>query len=212
MDKTKEYIERAREMFADHVAEIKEDKTTGTTVIDWRNVNGSSIYSIRYILNGGHLYVSGDVGCAVFKLTWKATIKSFKDINIEYLGEKLKAIEGNKFIFDPKLATEEVIDRLGCKFDIPEDINDDNIDAYFESIDIEEGTPISTFKEIIERISNCYSICEWHEEVHELRGSALSELCDDYSDWLYSIGQTYSLRLVAYIVGLWMINEQLEEE
>ena len=64
--------------FNNHEAKITE--YDGITILDWREP-GTSIYSVRYIFCGSRLYVSGDIGDAIFNLTWIATPQSFNNID-----------------------------------------------------------------------------------------------------------------------------------
>lgn len=48
------------------------------------------------------MYISGDIGEAVFNLTWKAHIDSFNDLNIGYFVSKMAA--GEKTIWDDETA------------------------------------------------------------------------------------------------------------
>ncbi len=81
--KTHEEIQKEirEEWFKDHKATLE---THGDiTVLDWKRP-GSNFYYCRYVFDGHRVYISGDIGEAVFLLTWKAGIDAFNKISVHY--------------------------------------------------------------------------------------------------------------------------------
>jgi hypothetical protein len=97
------YIEK--KWFKNHVATVSE--TDCATILDW-SAPGTNKYSVRYIFAGRNLYVSGDIGDAIFNLTWRATIESFDDIELGYLLGKLSCHSRERWHFDEELAIKEL--------------------------------------------------------------------------------------------------------
>lgn len=79
--------------FKDHIATIT--KCGDITILDWKN-SGTIVNDIRYIFDGYNIYISGDLGSAVFRLTWKADLHSFNNIDIHYFIEKLETFSNDK--------------------------------------------------------------------------------------------------------------------
>ncbi len=74
------------EWFKDHKAYISK-LSDRVTVIDWKRED-SGFYYVRYVFDGDKLYISGDIGEAVYWLTWFGTPESFKDVHFSYFNEK----------------------------------------------------------------------------------------------------------------------------
>jgi len=66
MQEWNDYYQHAERHFKDHAATLVQD-TDRFTIIDWRNRNGSSNYSITFIVDKkrGSLIVSGDLGDSI---------------------------------------------------------------------------------------------------------------------------------------------------
>ena len=104
------YIEKAieeikNEWFADHVAEIKGEE--GLQVIQW-GTPGTSMYRTKYVLSGSNVFISGDIGEAVYTLTCTATPENIKGYNLSYFTGKLKASYGDRWNFDSEKARREL--------------------------------------------------------------------------------------------------------
>ena len=105
MDREEKIIKELKEYwFKDHKATLT--KHGDLEVLDWRKP-GTSNYAVRYIFDGYRMYVSGDIGEAVFNLTWKADINSFNGLHIGYFVEKMAA--GEKTTWDSEAAEEALL-------------------------------------------------------------------------------------------------------
>ena len=78
--------------FKDHIATIQD--LGDIKVITFRNPN-CSFYYVRYVFDNRHIYVTGDIGDAIYDLTWIANLEGFakNDINEYYFHEKLSSYE-----------------------------------------------------------------------------------------------------------------------
>ena len=90
--------------FKDHVAAVTQQGDL--QVLVWKRPN-SGTYNCRYVFDGSQMYISGDIGQAVFRLTWKADVHSFR-IGIHYFYEKLSAYSDDKMEFDSDKAVKRL--------------------------------------------------------------------------------------------------------
>ena len=73
--------------FENHKAKL--EKGEKITILNWRNKNGGSFYYIRYVLDGNYLYITGDIGCAIFKFSEKADLETIaKYYDFDYFKSK----------------------------------------------------------------------------------------------------------------------------
>jgi hypothetical protein len=163
-------------------------------VLQWAKP-GTNTYMCRYVFDGNKMYISGDIGTAVFWLTWKADIHSFDDIHVGYFEEKLTAYEGKRRNYDGDQAEKELKDwrkRLnenGKKYDR------------------------EMMRELINAAKSCSSTDEWtYEYVNGTYHEFISDLDYDYWDWIYTIGDVMPVRIHGYLVGLKMASEQLKQQ
>lgn len=161
-------------------------------VLDWAKP-GTGTYWCRYVFDGNKMYISGDIGEAVFWLTWKANVHSFDDIHLGYFVEKLQAYSGNRIDYNGKKAVQRLRE---WKTDL-----DENEKEY----DTEE------FLELVDAAESCSSQDEWvHECVNGQFHELIKELDYDYWEWIYGIGNETPMRIRGYLVGLKMASEQLK--
>ncbi|UKL29981.1 hypothetical protein [Bacillus phage PK1] len=163
-------------------------------VLEWRRP-GTNTYYCRYVFDGNKMYISGDIGEAVFWLTWKASIHSFDDINVHYFEEKLAAYSGERREYDE----DEAVTRL---MEWKEELIEENV-----IFDQEE------FEDMLEAARNCSNKNEWaYECVNGKYHELISDLDCDYWEWIYNIGDMIPHRIIGYLVGLKMASEQLKNK
>lgn len=161
-------------------------------VLAWKEP-GTCIYSCRYIFDGNRMYISGDIGEAVYNLTWKAEVHSFSKLDIHYFTEKLSAYAEDRWDYDSGKA----VDRL------KEWRN--QLSEYGRTYDNEK------MDQLILVTKGCSSCREWAEVVNcGEYNDFISALDNDYWEWFYKIGNEYPLRMYGYLVGLKMASEQLK--
>jgi hypothetical protein len=184
--------------FKDHKATLT--KQGDLEVLVWRNPNSGS-YATRYVFDGSKMYISGDIGEAVFCLTWKANVHSFNDIYISYFMEKISAYNEDRYDFDCNVASERLEQ---WKQDLLEDREFEN--------EFDEEEFIETIDNMIDDVANCNGEEQWAwEYVNEKYSDFISENDPDYWEWMYKIGRVIPQRIYAYLVGLQMASEQLKE-
>jgi len=161
-------------------------------VLDWAKP-GTGTYYCRYVFDGNKVYISGDIGEAVFWLTWKADVHSFDDIHVDYFEEKLQAYSGERRKFNGEKAAQRLREWKG------------ELDEDEREYDSEE------FKGLLSAAESCSSQNEWaYEYVNEKYHGLIKGLDHDYWDWIYEIGNEIPARIRGYLIGLKMASEQLK--
>lgn len=189
--------------FKDHKAKITRH-TEDLLILDWGKL-GTNVYRVRYVLDGGYLFVSGDLGEAAFCLTWNAGkqgLKSLADKNINYLFGKLSAWNGEKYDFNSELAIDCFNEEIA---ELREQYNDWGNKSDLEHID--------TLRKLKRTSVDCISVKDWVSAVN--RGNLFEELSgydQDCWEWLFSIGNEIPRRIQSYLIGIKMAYEQLEDK
>ena len=167
----------------------------GISILNWKNKNGDGEYHVRFIFDEDQerMFVSGDLGHAVFHFTEKATLFSIsKYSSLDYFMEKM-VCSTNKWEYDYTSAMEELRERL-CKDD--EDYDDIDFDV----------------DELIDDIMH-----EFNQYGHGLIIASdsitdrVSQLDPDYWEWLYDIGGFPHTRIILWWQSLKMAAKQLRE-
>ncbi len=199
MDREEKIVKELKEhWFKDHKATLK--KHGDLIVLDWRKP-GTNNYAVRYIFDGYMMYISGDIGEAVFNLTWKAHIDSFNDINIGYFVGKMAV--GEKTTWDDETAIERLEEWKKERLDDSE--------YYFEND--EEKKEFEEFIEELEgaaRESRTTEQWAW-QYVNGEYESDISKYDADYWEWLYDIGNVVPYHTYGFLIGLQMASEQLKK-
>lgn len=195
---TKNIEEKEKEIrsdwFENHVAKVT--KHDNVTILDW-NEPGTSMYAVRYVFTGNSLFVSGDIGEAVFSLTWRSTLESFEDINLHYLMGKLSCSSHERWSFNEKKAEQELNEWY-------EEIISEN-DSEDEIINI-----AGEVKEAIESAISESTMCKHFE--HWV-WQAYHDIDQDYFDsedfdMFSSFGQELPYCFIGYLTGIKMAIEQ----
>lgn len=186
-----DYLDKAEKeirehWFKDHVADIRGEE--GLQVIYWGKPNTSS-YATKYVLSGNNVFISGDIGEAVYSLTCKATLENIEDFNLGYFTGKLTAYCGAREEFDEKKARQELREHWK-QYDM-KDVDDSN--ELYQAIRsaIRESSTIDQY--------NFQLSLVYHDSTLEY----------DAFEGLFSIGKQMPYRLIGYWVGLKMIIEQV---
>lgn len=185
--------------FKNHKAELV--KCGDITILNWRNPESGNYY-VRYIFDGYRMYISGDIGDAVFSLTWKATLESFTELDLDYFLSKMTTCSNGK----ERYCSEKASARLKeWKAELLED-------KIFEN-DEEKEEFLEMFDDLISGAENCTSIEQWAWEYvnSDTFNEFISENHCDYWEWIYNIGTVIPYHNFAYLIGLKMAYEQLKE-
>lgn len=185
------------EWFKDHKATITKLSDRITT-IDWKR-DGSGFYAVRYVFDGDKLYITGDIGQALYWLTWQGTAASFKDVHFGYFNEKRECSSRSPFEYNS-------------------DAFDKEVDEYMKEIEFGlTETESSMYEEMFQEMK---SIMEQYSHNPEVQSFVMFNACIDYenadkldidteqADFLSKFGRVSSMSHLAYLEGLKMIAEQ----
>lgn len=174
--------------FGRHVATLT--KHGDLEVLDWKRP-GSSFYYCRYVFDGNKIYISGDIGEAVFELTWKADVHSFSNISINYFEEKMAAYHEGRRDFNGDKAAKRLREWV-------KGLKDDDIEYDHDEM-----------KELFDEARSRDRKWEWVEMVHK-HDEFISNLDCDYWEWMFNCGDEIPWRIHGYLIGLQMASEQLK--
>ncbi len=189
MDHVESYKEMIRnDWFQDHVAEIHGEE--GLQVISWGKP-GTNMYRAKYVLSGNNVFISGDIGEAVYSLTCAATLDNIKGFDLGYFTGKLQAFCGSRWNFDEQLAKKELKEHW----------------EEYEMDEIEYSSEIyKAIKDAIEESNSLEGYQAWLTGVY-----TSTSINSDMMEFVWDFGKTMPPRLIAYWVGLQMAAEQLAE-
>ncbi|AZV43632.1 hypothetical protein BAOM_3023 [Peribacillus asahii] len=189
-----EYIVKVKQdirknWFNNHIAKIEGEE--GLQVIYWGEP-GTNMYRTKYVLSGNNVFISGDIGEAVYSLTCAATLDNIKDFNLSYFTKKLSAFCEDRWDFDEKLAKKELKEYW----------------EEYEMSQIEDSKEI--YDGIISAIEESRSINEYHSWLMTVYHD--TSIDSDIMEYVWDFGRKMPPRLIGYWVGLQMIIEQLEKK
>lgn len=190
-----DFIDRAKKeikenWFKNHVAEIKGEE--GLQEIYWGK-SGTNMYRTKYVLSGNNIFISGDIGEAVYSLTCSATLDNIKDFNLGYFTGKLEAFCEDRWNFDQSLAKKELREYWD-EYEINEQY-DDAKEIYKGIISaIDESTSLDNYR-------------AWLMPVYQD-----TSVDSDTMEYVWNFGKRMPYRLIGYWVGLQMVIEQLSSK
>lgn len=205
------YGELARtQWFKDHVVSINTyqcGNISPVVVVDFRRPN-TNMYAVRYVFDGFCVYVSGDLGDAVFHCTWKTKPVDKVWKSLWYVFEKLSASEdGRTMDYDSSVCVTTIkreleMDTDGCEKEgetpYPEDWNEEQKETYLA---------------LINSALDCSTMDQWSHAIQELTTEhELYKISSDWWEWLYGAGKVMPPRIVGMITGLQIVSEKLGED
>jgi len=174
------------EWFKDHVATYTNHGDL--KILEWKKP-GTIIYMVRYVFDGNKMYVSGDLGEAVFCFTEKADLGRQSKYDLHYFEGKLMAFSDDRRDFDSDQAVKRLREWLK---DLKE--SSTNYDNYLMRL-------------LFSDVRSCGSVSEWHHHVDNY-SQLISKLDHNYWEWMYDIGNVIPTRIRSYLIGLEMAAEQ----
>lgn len=187
-----DFIEKVKkeirnEWFEKHIAEIHGEE--GLQVIHWGE-KGTNMYRTKIVLSGNNVFISGDIGEAVYTLTCRATLENMKDFDLHYFTKKLSATCGERWDFDEKLAKKELKEywkeyEMNKRYKDGKEIYDGIVTA------INESTSLDSYR-------------AWLMPVYQDTSIETDDL-----EPVWDFGKRMPYRLISYWVALQMIIEQL---
>ena len=191
-DVQEEYAARARKWFAGHVATLT-TYDDGLQRINWRDPQQGNTYWIEYLLDGCDLFVTGDVGSAVYR--WSRPAGAFVDflggLELEYFASKRECMEGAaNHGWEPRLAEAE-------------------IRRYFE--DPENADALSVLDKTRDSVDDLVALAASRDTWSYFlsSGAGAQVFGDEWWECWPGIGDMLLLRIVAHWVGITMAVAQL---
>ena len=166
--------------FKDHKAAL--NQYGEIVVLNWQEP-GTGIFMVRYVCDRNNMYVSGDLGEAVFRFTEKAIPERIARYDLGYFCEKLRAF------CDPI----RDFNRLKAKEYVDEVLREHNEDGY--------EYDKSAFDELLGIIGDCESMEAYHAALFSFDYYRLGS---DSWEWVSEIGSAIPMRLQSYLLGLKM--------
>lgn len=185
--------------FKDHKAIL--DTYGNLKVLAWKNPTSNSYY-IKYIFDGHKIYISGDVGDAIFTFTSNVDIHSFDDMPCGYFLSKMTTCSNGEYEFD------------GCKAKNRLEQWKDELLKRKEFYDkAEKESFVKTINNMAEDAFSCDSEEQWAWEfVNNKYSEFISENELDYHEWIYTIGNAIPYHNFAFLIGLQMASKQIKYE
>lgn len=173
---------------------FKDHKATYTQygdikVLEWGKP-GSGFYYVRYVFDRNKMYVSGDLGEAVFVFTETVDVYIQGTYSLGYFESKLRAYHEARRDFDEEKARKRLREWL-------KDLKENGIKYDHDSM-----------KDLFSELTDCMTSDGWAFVVN-MHSGFISELEPDYFEWMYSIGDKIPSRVHGYLMGFKMASEQL---
>ena len=156
----------------------------GITVLDWQEP-GTGIFYVRYVFDRNSMYVSGDLGEAVFRFTEIAIPERIARYNLDYFCEKLGAFCDPERDFSRQKAREYIEERI--------------TDYENEKYDKEAYT------NLLNIVEDCESIDAYHIALADFDYCRIG---NDAWEWISEIGSVIPMRLRSYLIGIQMAVRQ----
>jgi len=178
--------------FKNHIATITEHE--GITILDWGEL-GTSYYSVRYIFASNKLYISGDIGEAIFDLTWQATPQSFNDMNLGYLIGKLSCCSRRRWDFSERKAIRELKEWYA--------------EAVYDCHDDDKKEILEGYQVIKRLIYGCIDVKDFEMELFNYYQNNSFDYLDSEDFSMFSdFGKQLSNVFFAYLLGIKLANKQ----
>jgi hypothetical protein len=158
---------------------------------------GTTIYYIQYVFDNNNIYITGDVGYAVVRLTEKATLKALSKYldSISYFIEKIEC-SSDKYDFDKDTAIEYL-----------------KKERKYWAEDTDDKAELNKISEVFDKYIRYAANDDWERCMYDV------DLYDDMTDidvdaweWLSDVGKVYGQRVIMWLVGLKMAYEQIERK
>lgn len=186
MFRSEEFIKSA--WFQNHKAKL--GQAGDIQFLNWSD--GTFWYSVRYVLDGGKLYISGDLGDAIFQFYSDVTFDQISSFSLDYFAEKLTASSREKIEFDSDEAVKQLRSWLN--------------DLKEEGIEYEHDL----MKDLFFDTRHCSSKEGWSHILSE-NSHWMSELCSNLYEDFYDVGNTIPRYMEGFLIGLRMATEQINQ-
>lgn len=189
-------LAHAEQKFANHKAKLMMGGNC-TTVL-WR-CSGTKAYEVKFVLSENNVFIDGDIGSAVVRLTEPATLKALSTYwkRPNYFAEKILCstdlyvynYDGAKAELERRY--EEILENDGYN-------DDPNLEEDKERLDAAKALLLEGFTSEEGFSASEEGLYEW---------SGFDHFADD---WIHSAGRELHLRVYLWLLGLKMAYEQLQ--
>ncbi|MCK5604629.1 hypothetical protein KAR91_22260 [Candidatus Pacearchaeota archaeon] len=193
--KPEELAQLKSRYFKDHKATVRE-LAEGVTDIVWQKEKDSNCYVV-YLIRGNVLYVSGDLGSAVYFWGRRLSIEWLAGLNIDYFASKCEASEHGRLF---RSWASDVAEKWIESF-----VKDHIDDCYDEEGEAEALAVFNELKEDMERATDSKE--EWIAFASGDDGRRV--FGDEWWDYAADIGTVVDFRCRTHLAGLKLINEQV---
>lgn len=211
--------ELREEWFKDHKAKL-EKLSDDVSIMTWK-APGTCSYYVRYVFDYNKIYITGDLGDAIFKIYDKVNLEKAASFDIYYFHKKLTARDEEKWEFSEVKA----IDRLKEEIAQIEENKSEYLGLDEDGIGIREGLSdeeaekvdiydeqIEMFNNMIDSAGECSSRGNWVQCVYCDYLDPLSDYDSEFYEWIFDIGNAYPRNVQAFLIGLKMAYELLNEK
>lgn len=198
MDITKKWIEDInKRWFKNHTTEI-EKINDRLTIIYFRNPKDFAYY-MKIVLSDNMIFISGDVGEAVFCLTEDAQIEKIAKYDMYYFKQKLKCASCGKTDYDHDIALQDLRQWLRDMFEYHEEKK--------------ERQEIKELYNDLKYLANDVNSCdEWVTKIYGDYEERLSEFDELFESSIWDVGKVTPIEIFAYLEAFKIINKQLSKE
>lgn len=221
-----EFKLQAEEYFKNHKATLK-IVDENTQILTWENPN-SIYYSIEFIFRNNMIFVSGDLGNAVFECTWNPTWDyKWEKTFLGYLSEKCKMITDNVLQWSSEEALSDIKDAFGERF---VELTDEEFEEFFNDVKDKQFVPFPCIESVHDMtqnpllynlrinkylaldlclvIASAYSSDTQEEFIKKMKEEIALNYYNNFTTW----GITVNPRIGLYLWALRMAKEQLENQ
>lgn len=184
--------------FKDHEAIVTE--ANGVTIVDWKKPD-SNAFAIRYLIHDHHVYVSGDLGDAVFKMSADVSFRSLSDIHLHYFLQQMTCHSRVEYTFNRALAKRQIEENFleWCEVESIGDLEEESLELYEDLI---ATTDQWSNAEMFEK-TGVWGIYEQSE---------VDWFDSDYATAIGDCGKELAIEMVAYWQGLRLAYDQYQAQ
>lgn len=205
------------EWFKDHKAKL-EKLSEDVSILTWR-APGTSSYYVRYVFDCNKIYITGDLGDAIFKIYDKVDLEKAANVDIYYFHKKLTARDEEKWAFNGEKAIQRLKEEIEQIAERKlEYLGLDDISELEKELTDEEEKKVALldehiemFKSMFESVEECSYRSKWVQCVYSEYLDAIDDYDSDFYEWIFDIGNEYPRSVQAFLIGLKMAWEQLKE-
>lgn len=204
--------------FKDHKAKL-EKLSEDISILTWRKP-GTSSYYVRYVFDFNKIYITGDLGDAIFKIYDEIDLEKASKLDIYYFHKKITARDEEKWSFNSEkaiLRLKEEIEEV--KANKAEHLGlDEDGTGVIDKLSFEEQRVLDKYDEylkmfnnMIEETKECNFTSHWIQSIYSNYLDEISDYDCEFYDWIFDIGNEYPRNIQAFLIGLKMAAEQLKE-